>query len=281
MQRAVDELITLLTKVCRPVSRRLSVIERGDPLWNSLTHKFQTSEKIRATAQKMSKSGFFWNDREQILADCQAEIQKHEFQADYDRRSIQKLNEVIESQREEIYCAHQGDEQHRRDQQLLHEQILEQNRYLRDAHEKSLNEMEELKKFQGSTFDTISRRKLVEDRDTVLELKGKIEELQNEINCMSDSREFQDAESVRSGHSHVTSRPVSFPPHPILEGMSRHSFVSPRRREGPPSIWDTHGKSGNVFGKSTCIFISSLSSRIESMEFVSRGTAPFIYSGEK
>ena len=26
--------------------------------------------------------------REQILADCQAEIRKHEFQADYDRRSI-------------------------------------------------------------------------------------------------------------------------------------------------------------------------------------------------
>ena len=35
----------------------------GDPLWNSLTHKFQTSEKIRATAQKVSKSRFFWNDR--------------------------------------------------------------------------------------------------------------------------------------------------------------------------------------------------------------------------
>ena len=50
MMRAVDELITLMTKVCRPVSRRLSVIELGDPLWNSLTHKFQTSEKIRATA---------------------------------------------------------------------------------------------------------------------------------------------------------------------------------------------------------------------------------------
>ena len=37
--------------------------------------------------------------REHILADYQAEIQKHEFQADYDRRSIQKLNEVIESQK--------------------------------------------------------------------------------------------------------------------------------------------------------------------------------------
>ena len=70
--------------------------------------------------------------------------------------------------------------------------------------------MEELKRLQGSTFDTIARRKLVEDRDTILELTGKIQELQNEINCMTDSRDFQDAESVRSGHSHVTSQLVSF-----------------------------------------------------------------------
>ena len=43
--------------------------------------------------------------REQILADCQAEIRKHEFQADYDRRSTQKLNETIESQQEELHRA--------------------------------------------------------------------------------------------------------------------------------------------------------------------------------
>ena len=48
-------------------------------------------------------------------------------------------------------------------------------------------------------------------------------------------------------NSNVTSRPVSFPPHPIPEGILRHSFVSPRRKKGPPSIWDTHGISGNVF----------------------------------
>ena len=40
---------------------------------------------------------------------------------------------------------------------------------------------------------------------------------------------------------------MSFSPHPIPEGLLRHSFVSPSRREGPPSIWDTHGISGNVF----------------------------------
>ena len=64
---------------------------------------------------------------------------------------------------------------------------------------------------------------------------------------MNDSKDFQDVESIRSGNSHVTSRPVSFPPHPIPEGMLRHSFVTPSRREGPPSIWVTHGESGNVF----------------------------------
>ena len=52
--------------------------------------------------------------REQILADCQAEIKRHEFQADYDRRSVRKLREIIESQQEELYRA-QAEELHRRD----------------------------------------------------------------------------------------------------------------------------------------------------------------------
>ena len=107
--------------------------------------------------------------------------------------------------------------------------------------------MEKLRKFQSSAFDTVARRKLIEDQNTILELSGRVPELQNEVNCMNDSKDFQDAESVRSGNSHVTSGPVSFPPHPIPEGMLRHSFITPSRREGPPCIWDTHGKSGNVF----------------------------------
>ena len=149
---------------------------------------------------------------------------------------------------------------------------MKQNWDLREAHEKSLKEMEELKQFQSSTFDTIARRRLVEDQDTILGLSVRIQELQNEIDCMSDSKEFQDAESIRSGISHVTRRPVSFPPHRIPEGMLSLSVGMPSRREGPPSIWDTHGISGN-FCKSRCVIISTLSSRIESMEFIDRGAA--------
>ena len=110
-----------------------------------------------------------------------------------------------------------------------------------------LQRWKKLRKFQSSTFDTLARRKLIEDQNTILELSGRVQELQNEVNSMNDPKDFQDAESIRSGNSHVTSRPMSFPPHPIPEGMLRHSFVTPCRREGPPSIWDTHGISGNVF----------------------------------
>ena len=64
---------------------------------------------------------------------------------------------------------------------------------------------------------------------------------------MNDSKDFQDAESIHSGNSQVTSRPVSFPPHPVPEGMLSRSMGMPSRRNGPPRIWDTHGRSGNVF----------------------------------
>ena len=130
---------------------------------------------------------------------------------------------------------------------ILQEELLRQQQDFLEVHQQSLTEMEELRKLQSSTFYTLARRKLIEDQNTIMELSGRLQELQNEVNCMNDSKDFQDAESVRSGNSHVTSQPMLFPTHPTPEGMLRPSFVSPRRKEGPPCIWDTHGTSGNVF----------------------------------
>ena len=151
--------------------------------------------------------------RQNLFAECHARVSHHELQA---------------AQAEE-------------ERRLLQGQLWQQKLEFREAHQRSLTEMEELLKFQSSAFDTLARRKLIEDQNTILELSGRVQELQNEVNCMNNSKDFQDAESIRSGNSHVISRPASFPPHPIPEGMLRHSFVTPSRREGPPSIWDTHG----------------------------------------
>ena len=175
------------------------------------------------------------------------ETQKHRLEL----CSTIKKSKFLQSAKQELINTNfkplTTEEVQQRDQHLLQGQLLQQNLGLREAHQRSLTEMEELRKFQSSTFDTIARRKLVEGSEHFLELSGRIQELQNETNCMNDSKDFQDAESIRSGNSHVTSRPVSFPPHPIPEGMLSRSFAVPSRREGPPSIWDTHGISGNVF----------------------------------
>ena len=230
------------------LSSSVSHDRTGRPVVCSLVTSAQETQRHNSESEQIRT--LLVRQREQILADCQAEIRKHELQADYDRREVfKKLNETIESQKEEICRVHQGDEHRRRDQQLLHEQLLKQNRELREAQEKSLNGMEELKRFQGSTFDSFSRRKLIEDRDTILELTAKIQELQNEFNCMNDSRDFQDAESVRSGHSHVTSQPVSFPPHPVPGGMRSRSLTEIQKHEfqansDKRSIQELNGISG-------------------------------------
>ena len=62
-------------------------------------------------------------------------------------------------------------------------------------------------------------KRLIEDRDTILELTAKIQELQNEVDCINDLRDFKDAESVCSGLSHVTSQPALLPPFRDPGGM--------------------------------------------------------------
>ena len=144
---------------------------------------------------------------------------------------------------------------------------------------KSLNEMEELKRFQGSTFDTFSRRKLIEDRDTILELTARIQELQNEVNCMNDSRDSKDAESVRSGLSHVPSQPAFFPPVRDPGGMLSRSVGMPSRNDRPPDFWDTHGVSGNVFVNPTASSSTPYPQRINPwISNVSEHTSPHVMS---
>ena len=126
------------------------------------------------------------------------------------------------------------------ERRILQEELWRQQKDFREVHQQSLTEMEELRKFQSSTFDTLARRKLIEDQNTIMELSGRLQELQNEVNCMNDSKDFQDAESVRSGNSHVTNQPMLFPKHPIPKGMLRPSFVSPRRKERGRQAFGIH-----------------------------------------
>ena len=80
----------------------------GRPVYEPTSSQKRTSgrdienERIRILLERQE---------EQILAEVRTEIQKHEFQAESDRRSIQELTGIIDSQRREIDHTITSDEQ--------------------------------------------------------------------------------------------------------------------------------------------------------------------------
>ena len=62
---------------------------------------------------------------------------------------------------------------------ILQEEFLRQQQDFREVHLQVLIKMKELQKFQKSTFDEFSRQKFIEDQNTIMELSGRLQELQN------------------------------------------------------------------------------------------------------
>ena len=107
------------------------------------------------------------------------------------RNLLEKQRQMIIAEYREKVGHHELQAAHAEEERrLLQGQSWRQKLEFREAHQQSLTEMEELRKFQSSTFDTIARRKLIEDQNTILELSGRVQELQNEVNCMNDSKDF-------------------------------------------------------------------------------------------
>ena len=109
---------------------------------------------------------------------------------------------------------------------------------------------------------------MVEDRDTILELTGKIQELQNEINCI-DSRDFS-----RLLNQHVVDNPTLpvnqcfFPPHPDPGGMLSRSLGMPSPQKTGRQAFGTHmGFRETFFANPTASSSAPYPQELKSMEF--------------
>ena len=60
------------------------------------------------------------------------------------------------------------------ERKILQGELWRQQQDFREVHQQNLTEMKELQKFQNSTFDTLARRKLIEDQNTIMELSGRL-----------------------------------------------------------------------------------------------------------
>ena len=121
-----------------------------------------------------------------MLAEAKSEILRHEYRADLAEYIICELKRQIESQEVEIGHTRTGYKQSRREQALLHKELADQERALRDTRIRSIQKLEELKRDQEFRLE-FSRRRMVENY-------------------------FKDVEPVRGGQLfHVPSQPALFP----------------------------------------------------------------------
>ena len=234
----------------RPSSMSIMVDRTGEPVERSNSDHFSCSVRNMYSAQNQ----FPAITQTERTVDRTGELVE-EMIAEERESSSAQIRTLFDEQRRTIIeeccekVSHHELQAARAEQErkILQEDLLQQQQDFREIYQQDLMKMKELQKFQNSTFDEFTRQKFIEDQKTIMELSGKLQELQNEVNCMNDSWDFQDAESVRSGNSHVTSQPGVFPKHPPFERLLRPSFVLQRQTEEPPNIWDTSGTSRNVF----------------------------------
>ena len=180
------------------------------------------------------------DQKEQILAECQARIGQHELQA-------------VRAEEE---------------QRLVRGQPFQQKLDFREAHQRSLTEMKELSKFLSSAFDTMARRKFIEDQigtfwpSTGIAKWNKLyERFKGFSGCWINTQgrfpRYKSTSVIPTSSNFWRIAETFFVKH-----LGHTWYI------------------GKRFCKSICIFISSLS-RIASMGFIDRTAAPFIHSGEK
>ena len=83
--------------------------------------------------------------------------------------------------------AHLGYEESRREQFRPQDAPVMKEKALRDIQIGSIHEMEELKRAQELPVDELSVQQLKESHETIQRLTSQIQELQERVNCMSDS----------------------------------------------------------------------------------------------
>ena len=83
---------------------------------------------------------------------------------------------------------------------------------LRDTQIRSMHEMGEMKRAHELRVDEVSVQTLRENHETTQKLTSQLQEMQEQMNSINDSGEFQEVESNYSGRlSYVSSQPAMTP----------------------------------------------------------------------
>ena len=116
---------------------------------------------------------------------------------------IGSLNNCINELQQQAYArglelqdAHHGYIESRREQAQLQEELSLKEKMLRDTQIRGMHEMGEMKRAQERKVDEFSVQKLRESHETIQRLTSQLQEMQEQMNSVNDSGEFQDVDRI-------------------------------------------------------------------------------------
>ena len=179
-------------------------------------------------------------NKDHLLSQARSELMRQEHQVGSLNSCINELQQQAYAQGLELQDAHHGYIEARREQVRSQEELSMKEKLLPDTQTRNVHGMGEMKRTQELRVDELSAQKLRESHETIQKLTSEIREMQEQMNSMNDSGDFQDVESNYSGRlSYVSSQLVMIP--------SSRSMLS-RDKRLPFDTWNSPGSQENVFG---------------------------------
>ena len=138
-------------------------------------------------------------NKDHLLSQAKSELMRQEHQVGSLNNCISVLQQHAYCQRLELQDAQHGYIESRREQVRLQGGLSKKDKVLRDTQIRSMHEMGEMKRAQEMRPDQISVQKLRENHEAIQKLTSQLQEMQEQMNSMSDSENFKKWNQITVG----------------------------------------------------------------------------------
>ena len=178
-------------------------------------------------------------NKDHLLDQARSDLAKQELHVESLNKCIGELQRQTEQQRLALQDAQYGFVESGREQDRLQEELSMKEKVLQNTQIRNMHEIGETQRAQELRVDEVSVQKLKENHETIQQLTSQLQQMQEQMNSVNDSGDFQDVESNNRGRlSHVSSQPAMIP-------SSRSMLLRDKRL--PLDTWNQSGLQENVF----------------------------------
>ena len=129
-------------------------------------------------------------NKDHMFNQARSDLAKQELHVESLNECIGDLQQQTEVQRLALQNSQNGFVESGREQGRLQEELILKEQVLRNTQIRNMHEMGEIKRAQEQRVDEVSVQKLKENHETIQQLTSQLQQMQDQMNSMSDSGDF-------------------------------------------------------------------------------------------